>query len=105
MSLSDADFGVFFDPRDFGTSARYTPGLTGQPHDLTGIFTDRHEVVLSGGGSGIATTGPVLVVAETDLPPGPLGQDDILEIGVTRYRVAEMQPDGTGLTRLVLELE
>jgi hypothetical protein len=86
------DFTVFF--TDFGVAA--TPDA-GEP--ITVIFDRAHIEALGGGISG---TQPVALVVSADassLAPN----SSTLEIAGTTYRVLDKQPDGTGLSLLVLE--
>lgn len=101
---SDADLEGFFDANDFGTRATLTPSA-GDPVEITGIFTAAHEVAgASGDWPGVSTAAPVLTIPASALPAGAM-QGDALSIGAVAYRVRDIQPDGTGLARLVLEKE
>lgn len=50
---------------------------------------------------GIATSQPVLLVNEDDT--GTVAAGDSITVSGTSYTVREVQPDGLGLTRLILE--
>lgn len=101
MSIGGDDWDVFMSPDDFGEPVFWeTQG--GEFAELSGIFTSAREVVLPGEGGGISAMLPVLVVAECAVPE-TASQDDDLEIRGRNYRVADIQPDGSGLSRIVLE--
>ena len=52
-------------------------------------------------GVGVATTAPTVTVASNAVMAEPVGKQ--IEIGVTRYVIGDVAPDGTGLTVLILE--
>jgi hypothetical protein len=95
------DWGVFLDPTDFGTAAIWdTQG--GEIVDVEGIFETAREVALSGNSSGVSAILPVLTMASEAIP-ATAAQGDDMEIQSVNYRVADIQPDGSGLTRVILE--
>jgi hypothetical protein len=49
----------------------------------------------------VANIKPVLTVASKDVPTAAVGTAVV--IGTTAYTIAELQPDGTGITRLMLK--
>lgn len=84
---------VFFNPGEFGVEAT----LAGQP--VRGIL-DRGYALGSVGLVGMAGTQPVFICPT---PAGdPVGQ--VLMVGADRYVVAAHEPDGTGVSRLLLEV-
>lgn len=50
---------------------------------------------------GMAGTQPVLTLATADVPANPVGLSAV--VASTSYLVAAHEPDGTGISRLVLE--
>lgn len=76
---------------DFGVAA--TVGAV----SLTGIFDSAYQDVLGL----VAGSQPVLLVETALIPAAVVGTSVV--IGSTTYSIAELQPDGTGLTRLVLK--
>lgn len=72
--------------------------LDGLP--TTGIF-DIPDALGSVGMYGMASTAPTLTLATSDVPPSPEGM--VAVIRDKRYRVATHEPDGTGVSRLMLE--
>ena len=84
---------VFFNPGEFGVEAT----LAGQP--VRGIL-DRGYALGNVGLVGMAGTQPVFICPT---PAGdPVGQ--LLKIGANSYVVAAHEPDGTGVSRLLLEV-
>jgi hypothetical protein len=53
------------------------------------------------GAYGMASSQPVLTLATADVPATPVGAAVV--VGAASYLVAEHQPDGTGISRLLLE--
>ena len=84
------------DPDDFGTTAMF--GTV----KVYGIFEAASEVVLRGSEAGVITVSPVLTVP-SDHVPSNAGHGDPVHIANTVYSVAEIQFDGSGLTRVILE--
>lgn len=95
------DWDVFMDPEDFGVQA-YWQTQDGEFADLTGIFEAAREVVLPGEGGGVSALLPVLTVPECAVPE-TAAQDDDVEINGRNFRVADIQPDGSGQSRVILE--
>lgn len=67
--------------------------------DVIGIFENAY--VASNGGVGMAGSEPIFTLPTVSVPAGPVGLSFVHD-GVT-YRVAEHQPDGTGVSTLYLE--
>jgi hypothetical protein len=99
--IGDDDWGVFMDPDEFGVTA-YWETQGGESADVDGIFEAAREVVLPGEGGGISALLPVLTVPEIAVPE-TAGQDDDVEIDGRNFRVADIQPDGSGQSRIILE--
>lgn len=53
------------------------------------------------GGYGVATTQPRITLATAQVPANPVGQACV--VGSAAYVVAEHQPDGTGISVLMLD--
>lgn len=86
------DLSAFF--ADFADQAQ----LGGQP--VRGIF-DNGYALAAGGVVGLASTQPAFTLATSSVGPDVVGQT--LVVGSTSYVVAEHQPDGTGVSLLLLE--
>ena len=98
---SPADLAVFFDAADgFAEVARYTPA-GGMPAELEVIWTDAHVERPAAGGA-LSGTSPVVTLALAHLAAPP-AQGDQIEIRGATWRVADVQPGGAGLARLILE--
>lgn len=83
------DFAEFM--ADWGVSARV--GSV----DVTGIFDNAESDTFGM----VSNSRPVLTVASEDVPAAAVGTSVV--IGTTNYTIAELQPDGTGITRLMLK--
>ncbi len=95
------DWDVFFDPADFGVTARWET-QEGEMVDVDGIFEASREVALSGNTGGVSAILPVFSVALSAVPPSA-SQGDDLELDSVNYLVADIQPDGSGMARIILE--
>lgn len=69
--------------------------VAGQP--LRGIFDAVYQASLE-----VASTAPALTVFEADLPALTVGLSTVVR-GAETYRIVNQQPDGTGVTVLLLE--
>lgn len=67
---------------------------------VVGIFDTPHTLG-DVGMIGMTSTQPVLTVRTADLPVEPVGKTVV--VGAVSYLVAAHEPDGTGISRLVLE--
>lgn len=85
----------FFAEGDFASQAT----LAGV--NVLGIFTDPYAMG-SVGGLGMATVRPTFALASSDVPADPVGLQ--LVVGGVSYGIADAQPDGSGVTTLLLEL-
>lgn len=79
--------------------------LDGEP--VTGIYTNGHALA-SVGPFGMASSQPDYTLPSASVPANVIGKlliigEDTDTTGETRYTVVASEPDGTGLTRLVLE--
>lgn len=72
----------------------------GMPQTVDGIF-DAAGVVANVGGFGVASSAPSLTASTASLPADPVGL--ALTLRGSNYVVAAAEPDGTGITRLLLE--
>ena len=87
------DLDVFFS--DFGVAAT----LAGAA--VRGIFDNGHALGNVGLG-GMADTQSVFVLSSDSLSGDPVGQT--LAVNATSYYVSAHEPDGTGMSRLILEV-
>ena len=88
------DLSVFFNPAEFADSATLG-GVAVQ-----GIFDKAYQFA-DVCGSGMASTQPVYTLATSAVPANPVGTT--LVVGGVSYSVAAHEPDGTGMSLLLLE--
>jgi hypothetical protein len=88
------DLSAFMNVAEFATSVT----LNGVAK--AAIF-DNANALGSVGPFGMASTAPVLTMATADVPASPVGLP-VVANGIT-YTIAAHEPDGTGVSRLVLE--
>jgi hypothetical protein len=91
------DWDVFFDPDDFGDTAFWETQEV-ESASIDGIFQATAEVVLDG----VSAVLPTFTTSE-DLIPSTVAQGDDVEVRDTNYRVSDIQLDGSGLARVILE--
>ena len=102
------DFSTFMNSAEFATTAT----LAGR--EVTGIF-DNSYALASVGLSGMAGSQPVWLVATDTIPPividwflyftePPSPLDLLVTLNEVEYKVVGHEPDGTGMSRLILEL-
>lgn len=101
-----AELADFLDLAEFATAGSYAPAAGGDPAALAGIFDDPHILVMLDAPAPSSDSRPTFLCRSGDLPSAARGGDsgDTLTIGATAYRVVDLQPDGTGLTLIVLGL-
>ena len=68
---------------------------------VTGIF-DNANSLATVGAFGMTSSQPTLTLSSSLVPANPIGMTAV--VGGTSYLVATHEPDGTGLSRLLLEL-
>ncbi len=88
------DLTVFFSTSEHATAATLNSVA------VAGIF-DAPGTVGNVGEFGIASTQPIYTLASTSVPADPVGL--ALVCNAVTYIVAAHEPDGTGISRLVLE--
>lgn len=97
------DWGVFFDPAAFGDVLTYRPAGRA-PFAACGIFTAAHAEIARGGfGPGVSGAAPVLTLPPDEtlgVTPRP---GDLVTVRGGDWRVADVQRDGSGMARLILE--
>ena len=94
---SAADRAIFFDVDDFGTAATFAGGT------VNGIFDNDFIEVETGAGVGVALQQPRFICRTADVSSAAEG--NAITIGGTAYTIRIVQPDGTGMTTLILELD
>lgn len=99
------EWAVYLDPQVFGETVTYH-AAGHSAVQIAAIFTAAHALA----GQGVSTTAPVLVIGEAALATPPQAGDLVTlqrkhgeYAAGTQLRVADPQPDGSGLIRLILE--
>ena len=93
------DLSPFFDTDGFAVEA--TVGAA----TINVIFDRAHIAALTGLAGGIDGTQPMALAQSSDVTAQSIARDTALVIGGTTYYVTSIQPDGTGVSLLVLSLE
>lgn len=88
---TDADRLAFFDTDEFGVSA------TVGGNSLDGIFDNEYISALD-----MTGTQPVFLCRSSDAALYSITRGSVLVINGTSYTVQNSEPDGTGITKLVL---
>lgn len=83
-----------------GTPATYTPAAGGAPVMLRGIFNAAFILVELQDGVSVESSRPVITIRTSDAPLAKRG--DSIEVNATAYSVRGVEPDGRGLTMLIL---
>ena len=98
---SASDRSYMLNVSDFGTTATYTLVAGGQS-SVIGIFDNEFFEADPQGNVAYASAQPRFMVQSSTLPSGADYGDNIA-INSINYKVRIIQPDGTGITTLVLE--
>lgn len=97
------DLAGFFDAEEHAVTLTVRPGEA-DAADIRGIYEWSHAA----GGNAMANvsmTAPELMVPDSAVSAEAIEQGTAMQIKDTVYRVADLQPDGTGVTRLILDLD
>ncbi|MCP4352294.1 MAG: hypothetical protein GY795_43100 [Desulfobacterales bacterium] len=88
--------------KTFGQIALYKPQGR-DAFNINGIFDAAHTVIESDGLAEYSTTRPMFDVSLADFPATvePV-QGDLIEISGANYKVVDIQPDGVGMVKLLL---
>ena len=98
-----ADWQVFFDVAAAAEAVTYHPAAAADV-ELAGIFTAAHTIAARGGrDAGVSTATPILTLPPAHRLPVTPAVGDELTCRAVLYRVADLQPDGSGMIRLILE--
>lgn len=90
---------------DFGQTAKFSPGVTfpdrnGETADITAIF-DNNFLEVRGIDSAVASSQPTILARTIDL--ADVVRNSMIELGADKYKVVGIEPDGSGMTTLLLE--
>jgi hypothetical protein len=96
------DLTAFFQTSDFAYTATWTPAAGGGPFTLQVIFDNANFDSLIGD-AGATGLRPLCMASDTQLAQGAgIKRNDALVISGITYKVSDIQPDGTGVTTLML---
>ena len=95
---SAADRAAFFDVDDFGVAGNYNSGTT-----VNGIFDNEYYGAAEGGEVSLESSNPAFLCRSADVPSA--AHSDTLVGNSASYVVIGVQPDGTGMTALILEAQ
>lgn len=91
----DEDLFAFLGTADFAVTATYDSSA-----EVVGIFGAPHELVPLGMAMAAAAA-PQFVCRSADIAANPVGKT--LLVNAVTYTIAEHQPDGTGMSLLILK--
>ena len=94
------ELAVFFEADDFAVAATYTPD-GGSPVTISGIFDNEFFEADAGGMVSVAIQQPRFQCSTSSVSGAEEG--DALVVNGVSYTIRVVQPDGTGVTMLVLE--
>lgn len=104
MAWTDALDAMITTVRDtFPSSVLYTPEGSSTTYTLTGVFDEAYKGTELDRDYNVPveTTRPTLTIRLADLPVTPHVRD-VLTVNSTTYEVSNVQPDGSGMSRLYL---
>lgn len=94
-NLITSDLDIFFSSDGFAVQATYEGRI------INVIFDSEYQALeMLGGGVGVESSSPSALCKTSDVSNAKHG--DTLTISGTTYYVTGVQPDGTGITRLLL---
>jgi hypothetical protein len=95
------DFSAFFNADGFGDDFIYTPKV-GAAISAVGIFDDAYYAE-QGGEVAVAGSQPRIQYESAKIPDPVYGES--ITVKGKDYKIIEIQPDGTGTTTILLELQ
>ncbi len=98
----EEDFDVFFDPDVFGEPFTYTPEVGASVAGI-GVFDDAYTAA-QGGEVMVASSTPQIQYETAKINPAPR-YGERLTVKGQDYTIVGIQPDGTGVTTLMLEVD
>lgn len=102
MAIETAtEFAAFVSTDEFGVVATYR-SIDGSSTSINGIFDEPFEAVDVEAGAPIGSRRASFECVSSDLPASA-AQCDEIDIGANSYVIAEIEPDGTGMTVLTLD--
>lgn len=91
------DLGIFFNPDEF--AVRVDLGEGADPRYVN-VLLDEDPALAEGQAASVRTATRRAICISADIEGAKVG--DTLFVGETQYRITDMQPDGTGLTTMIL---
>jgi hypothetical protein len=102
MALETAsDLAGFFDTDAHGTQATIT--INGSSSTINVIFNKEYFAIDPGLGVDVESTQPVVTGQSSDMTN--VDNEDSITIDSVSYNIVSVQPDGSGVTSLVLETQ
>ncbi len=98
----EGDLAAVFDTAIFGTSASLRAESGGTSYQVDGVFDAAHQAVATAGSVDVALTEPRFMASTSSLPAG-VSEGWTLKVNSRSYVVRVVEPDGTGVTTLVLQ--
>jgi hypothetical protein len=96
------DLTAFFSTGDFAVDATWTPAAGGGPYTVQVIFENAYQDYPLGEADQAGRV-PQCWASDTQLAQGSgMKRGDALVINGTSYKVGTVEPDGTGVSRIVL---
>ena len=91
------------DPSEFGELVTFTP-VIGLLFQVNGIFDREHSIADPGSEAGISSSGPQVLCRTSDVA-SVKNQDGVSVVSdPDSFIVVDRQPDGTGMTLLILQV-
>jgi len=95
----DADLAAILSTGEFAVTATYQPS-SGPARTVRGIFDSAYQLADPGAYTGVASAEPAFTCRSSDVSGARQGE--ALTVNGTTYRIRTPQPDGTGVTVLML---
>lgn len=99
-----ADRAAHLDADEFGVEVAYTLAAGGAAVTIAGILDEPSAVVVMGERAGALDARVTLLCQSSDLPAGA-GEGDHVAVDGRGFTVANLEPDGQGMTSLTLARE
>ena len=100
------DLDVFINSKEFAIPFTYnSPKNSIVSKSIDGIFTDAFEVDDPNTDISVQSLAPVIQVKTKDIPNNKIRPGDWVTINSIEYFIKDDQPDGTGITNLILKVK
>lgn len=99
MSFTVSEIDTLFDPTITSQALYRQSG--GMQYTITVVFSKAYQMLnILDGGIGVDSTSPIAICRTNDIPMPQIGET--LEVDNTTYYITGVQPDGSGLTTIIL---